>query len=277
VALFDVLKTEKLDFFMAFSSMTALIPRLARGASDYAMANGFVDFFMAYQRRKTGHAGIQSIIWSDWHETGAMTRQSEAAAADIRTRFDRLGIRTFSNPEGCALFELAVTSQIVGAVGYVDPQRFEQVRPKLLHAAFSDEPVPVTAAEPILRHLERWEAQKRSGTGVSVEDVMAVIDLDDMRRLDPLLIHRIHTLLLGETADTVDYAQVIASTVKDVLKLKSIGSAQPFQNCGLDSISAAVLATRLEKTLKREMRPQWFIEFPTVESLTHHLTAELAV
>ena len=62
--------------------------------------------------------------------------------------------------------------------------------------------------------------------------------------------------------------------MKEVLKLKSLDSGQPFQNYGLDSISATILATRLEKRLQREMSPRWLIEFPTVETLSRHLIAE---
>jgi acyl carrier protein len=62
--------------------------------------------------------------------------------------------------------------------------------------------------------------------------------------------------------------------VMEVLKLKDIASDQPFQDYGLDSISAMVLATRLEKKLKRQVQPQWLIDFSTVESLSEYLTAQ---
>jgi acyl carrier protein len=58
------------------------------------------------------------------------------------------------------------------------------------------------------------------------------------------------------------------------LKLKSLSASRPFQDYGLDSISAMVLATRLEKKLKRELPPQWLIEFPTVDALSRHLVAQ---
>jgi acyl carrier protein len=53
-----------------------------------------------------------------------------------------------------------------------------------------------------------------------------------------------------------------------------VSGVEPLQNYGLDSISATVLATRLEKQLKLEIRPQWLIEFPTIEALARHLTAQ---
>jgi acyl carrier protein len=108
-----------------------------------------------------------------------------------------------------------------------------------------------------------------------------VTSLDEIKQLDPVLIHEIHALLFAkpelmeapQPADG-DTAQVIASAVKEVLKLKSLDSEQPFQNYGLDSISATILAARLEKRLKREVAPKWLIEYPTVEMLARHLTAQ---
>ena len=175
-------------------------------------------------------------------------------------------------------------------IGYLDRRRFEQAAPQLLHArpdGLVGEPSVRTvtalkgiADSAIREHIAQWKATKRAGAEVSVRHILDVISLDEIKQLDPILIHEIHALLFAklpaeapQLADG-DTAQVIASAVKEVLKLKSLDSAQPFQNYGLDSISATILAARLEKRLKREISPKWLIEYPTVETLSRYLMTQ---
>jgi acyl transferase domain-containing protein/enoyl-CoA hydratase/carnithine racemase/acyl carrier protein len=294
-SLHTLFKTDEPDFFVSFSSMTGLMPHLARGAGDYAMANSFVDFFTAYQHYQNNNACYKTIIWSDWNQCGAITRIADERVAVIEDNFHRLGMRTFSNREGWALFEQAMASAADSRVfiGYLDRQQFDQVKPQLLYANFNtgesskqavtskpESPAESVPENSILHHLDQWEAEKRSGLEVPVYRITDVISLDQIKHLEPNLIHRIHKLLFAGIAqpaaqeEAVDVAQVIATTVLEVLKLKNFDPAQPFQNYGLDSISAMVLATRLEKRLKQPIQPQWLIDFSTVETLSWHLTAQ---
>jgi acyl carrier protein len=252
------------------------------------MANGFVDFFA--QQRRGGKYRHRAIIWSDWNDTGAITRVSETKAASIARTFERLGLRTFTGREGRALFDRALACAAGGTVilGPMNRERFVAMATELLHARPGQRetvtPVPAELSAPsphsVLTHLERWEAERRAGAVVLPQAVTAVIGLDEIKALEPALIHRIHAVLFGVApvksevaAKGIDYAPVIAAAVKDVLKLKGLDSARAFQDYGLDSISAMVLATRLERELRREVPPQWLIEFPTVDGLARHLTA----
>jgi acyl transferase domain-containing protein/enoyl-CoA hydratase/carnithine racemase/acyl carrier protein/SAM-dependent methyltransferase len=289
-SLHAVFKADPLDFFATFTSMTALVPHLARGAADYAMANAYAELFTAHQNRENGGTRYRTVAWSDWNETGATTRIGEAKAASIKETFDNIGLRTFTNQEGCALFDRALAetgSHVV--IGYVDAQRFGLVRDQLLQARpeftggerFEASAAPqALSAIAVKQHIEALKADKRAGIEISIEDITDAISLDEIKRLDPALIHEIHALLFGAQVlrqaqpPETDYARVIATAVKEVLKLKSLDPAQPFQNYGLDSISATILATRLEKRLAREIPPQWLIEFPSVEALSHHLRTE---
>jgi acyl transferase domain-containing protein/enoyl-CoA hydratase/carnithine racemase/acyl carrier protein len=296
-------KSDSLDFFVSFSSMTGMIPHLARGAADYAMANSFVDFFSAYQHHCSGHARaiFKTIIWSDWNQTGAITRIAAEKRDGIEENFRELGIRTFSNQEGCALFAQAIncTPDSRAFIGFIDRQKFEHVRPRMLHASLaadeaddqppSDRPKASAKAfsEPsFLHHLDRWEAERLAGLDVSIHKITEVISLDQIKNLGPALIHRVHKLLFGAASQQAaqqagqaaeqppELPQVIARTVMEVLKLKDISPTQAFQNYGLDSISAMVLATRLEKRLKLQVQAQWLIEYSTVDSLSQHLAAQ---
>jgi phthiocerol/phenolphthiocerol synthesis type-I polyketide synthase E len=58
---------EPLDFFVLFSSLSAIIGRL--GQVDYVAANAFLDLFAHYYRAKTGCFTV-SIDWSAWEQVG---------------------------------------------------------------------------------------------------------------------------------------------------------------------------------------------------------------
>lgn len=309
-----VLHHDALDFFVALSSMTGVLPHLARGAGDYATANAFVDFFMAYQHEQQQYRQgrqrpclYRSIVWSDWNQTGAITRISPEKAAAVGQTFEALGMRTFSNREGQALFALAMQAQTGSraCVAYVDQARFGSVCSRLLDAHLQTAPAaPVKTSQrsaapnlPVpafLHHLDRWEAEKRAGLEMSVQKLTEVIKLEQIRDLDAALIHRIHKLLFagssqlpaaqtGQALPAVaaspqgqgdELAQLISQTVMEVLKLKSIDTTASFQDYGLDSISAMVLATRLEKRLQQQVQPQWLIDYATVTALTGYLASQ---
>ena len=57
------------------------------------------------------------------------------------------------------------------------------------------------------------------------------------------------------------------------LPVSDIGDDASFYSLGLDSISAVYILDRLEKTLKVEMNPLFFWDYPTVGLLADHLTS----
>lgn len=56
-----------LDFFVLFSSLSAIVGRL--GQVDYVGANAFLDLFAQYYRARTGRFAV-SIDWSAWEQVG---------------------------------------------------------------------------------------------------------------------------------------------------------------------------------------------------------------
>lgn len=287
--LHTVFREDQPDFFVSFASVAGVVPQLARGASDLAMANAFTDFFMAYQEDQLRESRTQyrSIVWSDWNQAGALSRMGSDKRRVIQEKFQQFGLRTFSNSEGCALFEQAMQQAGTGSIfiGYVHAQRFARASALWLHARQEmPAPAPATlASSPValVRHVERWEAERRAGLSVTAQSVADALGKEQIRHLDPALIARIHKLLFSgqEPAQqphqqAPDLTLLIRQTVMEVLKLKQIDSQQPFQSYGLDSISAMVLATRLEKQLDREVQAQWLIDFCTVERLAAHLAAQ---
>ena len=295
--LYTVFSHDALDFFVSFSSLTGLIPKFARGVSDYGMANAFTDFFMAYQFHQHGKTACRTITWSDWNETGAASRVGSEVVDALKENLGALGFLTFSNQEGYDLFARAIglsnTEWVL--LSFLDLERFERAQPRLLFGE-SDSPRDVTPSRPSVatgngpagvnsdpllstldQHLELWERNRSTGRTLSAEDLTDVISLDRIKQLDPDRVHRIHQLMFGGLASEREPTRnehvrdTIRSTLADVLKLVEIDDSESFQIYGMDSISAMVFAMRLEKALQQPVPPSLLIDCPTVQTLSARL------
>ncbi|HEY0195769.1 MAG TPA: beta-ketoacyl synthase N-terminal-like domain-containing protein [Kofleriaceae bacterium] len=117
-ALLAALDPAALRHVVLFSSVAAIVPGLGAGQSDYAMANGFLDYCAQ------AHAGalpITSVQWPSWRDTGL---GEVTAAAYVQT-----GMRSISDAEGLALLDrvLAARPAVVMPL-IVDPARFDAAR-----------------------------------------------------------------------------------------------------------------------------------------------------
>ncbi|ATF14554.1 non-ribosomal peptide synthetase [Brevibacillus brevis X23] len=65
--IFHNCKDEPLQFFVLFSSVSTIIPSLAAGQSDYALANAYMDYFA---EAHADSCPIMSVQWPSWKETG---------------------------------------------------------------------------------------------------------------------------------------------------------------------------------------------------------------
>ena len=87
-------KDEPLQFFVLFSSVSAIIPTLAVGLSDYAMANAYMDYVAEAEMHS---CPIVSIQWPNWEETGL---------GEVKRRaYKQTGLLSHSNTEGLQLLD----------------------------------------------------------------------------------------------------------------------------------------------------------------------------
>lgn len=95
--LYDALLHEPLRFFALFSSVSSVIPALAVGQSDYAMANAYMDYFA---EARAGDCPIVSIQWPSWKETGF----GEVVGA----AYTQTGLLALTDAEGLQLLDRIV-------------------------------------------------------------------------------------------------------------------------------------------------------------------------
>ena len=92
---------EPLQFFILFSSVSAVIPTLASGQSDYAMANAYMDYFA---EANSHTCPIISIQWPCWKETG-MGRKVKSKA------YQETGLLGHTNVEGLQLLDAILSGR----------------------------------------------------------------------------------------------------------------------------------------------------------------------
>ncbi|MEU6831238.1 SDR family NAD(P)-dependent oxidoreductase [Nocardia beijingensis] len=95
----DVLAADRPDFFVLFSSVSAVLPGLSVGLSDYAMANAHLDRF-AEAQHALGRPWFRSINWPSFRDTGF----GEVTSAAYRAT----GLPALSAAEGFELLDAAL-------------------------------------------------------------------------------------------------------------------------------------------------------------------------
>ncbi|MFZ5988511.1 MAG: SDR family NAD(P)-dependent oxidoreductase [Bacillota bacterium] len=148
--LHEVFENDHLKFFVVFSSISAVIPGLATGISDYSAANYFMDAFVESKLRD-GFGYYKSINWPSWRDTGMGTKASG--------KYVDLGLKTISLAEGLQLFDWCIEASHSPCISIlkVDEQKFE-------HGALLQVKKDV---QPVTEEVKPDTAIKAEGTGLS--------------------------------------------------------------------------------------------------------------
>jgi len=116
----ECLQDDRLSYFVLFSSISAVVPDLATGLSDYAAANSYMDYFAAYQHA-LGNTSFRAINWPSWKEVG----MGEVTSGNYR----KTGLLTHTTEEGMAMLHAVMSRQ--GSAAYIpclsgeEPLRFD--------------------------------------------------------------------------------------------------------------------------------------------------------
>jgi len=250
---------DPLDFFMLFSSIGAFG---VRGSSCHSYACAFQNAFARHRnqlRDRGERAGsATSLAWGPW------TSDPIHAAADPERRA-RIAAEGFALNTVSGAFPLlgaACTSPeaVVGLFSVRDSDRARRRLGMAVDGSF------VSSFE---EHLVAWES---TGRALSVDELATVISIEDIKSLPPASIDRVSRLVFPEEdlaprATNGNLRELVCETLADVLHLQQVDDRETFQNYGMDSVSAMVFATRLERKLKCVVKPEWLIDHPSVEGL----------
>ncbi|WP_160395836.1 SDR family NAD(P)-dependent oxidoreductase [Paenibacillus sp. MMS18-CY102] len=230
----------ELRFAVLYSSVSAIIPSLAVGQSDYAMANSYMDYVAEAMQDRLP---IISIQWPNWKESGLGEISGGAYA--------QTGLLGLTDNEGLALLGRIIDGE---RPAVVMPARIQQAswEPKrLLQAGRSQQAVHErlgsaavaagAAGMPgILSASQKTTASRqRAGTGTPVERV----------------------------------GQWLTELLAEQLKLDAarLQWDKPFQDYGMDSILLAQVVTRLDKAVGEAVDPGAMLEHSTIRAFAHYL------
>jgi len=152
-----VLAGQPLKRFVLFSSVSSVVPTLAAGQSDYAMANAFMDAY-AWHQHSHGRREFLSIQWPAWGETGMAAGKMEIPA------YTRTGFTSLTTDAGLELLGRvwSVTDPVVlagmmrtGTVAHSEllRTRLGEAALKALAAPKADGPAPATDRGEIVEWL----------------------------------------------------------------------------------------------------------------------------
>lgn len=239
--LHQLTKDQPLDFFVLFSSASALLG--TPGQANYAAANAFLDGFAAY-RRGLGLPGL-SINWGSWDEVGmaadrglldTLSQQGETAIP-LQKGLEVLG--QLLNEPAAQIGVMAVQwLRFLQQQKYVSPF-YENFSKPAENLSLSHKPMAVSKLENFRTQLAQAVEQNR-----------------------------------GELLETHVREQVARTLGKEVAALsteKNIG----FITLGFDSLTSIELRNSLQRSLECALPVTFAFDYPTVEAAVAYLAEKV--
>jgi acyl transferase domain-containing protein/NADPH:quinone reductase-like Zn-dependent oxidoreductase/short-subunit dehydrogenase len=235
----------KLDFFVLFSSVAAMIGNL--GQSGYAAANAFMDGLAAHRRRR-GLAAT-SINWGPWAETGM--------AANLGVdRFASQGIQPLSPAAGLRALKRVLTENPVQAmVADIDWAAYGSAHGLTGKAGLFAG--LVTQGSPQGRQLKQ-------------DDTKAAVARD--------IVAELRAVLPVERGELIrDYLRELARQTLGYGKDEHIAIDQPLVDQGFDSLMSVDMRNRLNRALGRALPASLLFDYPTLDRVARYLLETVIV
>jgi phthiocerol/phenolphthiocerol synthesis type-I polyketide synthase C len=225
----------ELDFFVCFSSSTALLG--ATGQGNYAAANAFMDGLVQH-RRSSGLPGL-SINWGPWGEVGMI------AELDQRdwNRWVELGFGHIAPEQGVAILDqlLGREDSSQAAVLPIDWPKYLQQFQNGASTSFFEAVRPADREEVIAQPRAQFLEQFRATPAAKQRDA-----------------------LLG-------YVRSQIGKVSQMQAVEQIQSRQRLFDLGLDSLMAVELKDGLQAGLGKTLPATLVFDYPTLEALVDYL------
>ncbi len=241
--LYEKTKDVNLDFFVLFSSASAILGTVGQG--NYAASNAFMDA-LANRMRSEGRPGL-SVNWGTWAEVGL------AAAEGVRgDRLEARGLTPLSLKAGVKSLDFLLKADRARAV----------VMPLNLKKWFQN--YKSAAETPLYDELSKQEnitaeAVAGEGEGVNLREELMAVE-DGKERV---------TLILSYLQNIT--AQVLRLSPEDV------DVNQPLGSFGLDSLMALELRNRLQAATGLTLPATLAWAYPTIALMGPHLASEMGI
>jgi acyl transferase domain-containing protein/acyl carrier protein len=237
--LHELTQDKPLDFFILFSSASALIG--FPGQANYAAANVFLDA-LAHYRQAQGLPAL-SINWGPWAEVGLA-----AATTQRGERLAQRGVESLQPEEGLRLLEQLMRGNTAQAgVFPFDLSRWSAFYPVVDHLPYFTR----------LRHDPTVPAQGHS-TGFSLRESLEAADPP-------------HRRVWLEDYLREQVAQALRCTPERIHRQAPLG------NLGVDSLLGLEIRNRLEAASGLSLPVTLLWNYPTLADLAAHLAEQLAV
>lgn len=230
-----------LDFFVLFSSMTAVISQPGQGT--YAAANAFLDALARFRRARGQTA--TSIQWGLWDDTGlAKVRGTQKSFQDYKGR----GIGEFNTETALECLELALRQNLAGCLAV--PVRWEQFA-----SSFDGSSVPLM--------FSRLTGEKNIAPAnvevTSIKEKLLALPSGPLRR----------ALLEGHLKE------ILAAVLKT--QASRLDSAKTMGSFGVDSLIALEFVRRLTKSTSVPLSATVVFNYPTIQLLAMQLALRMRI
>jgi len=235
-----LLRDDRLDFFVLFSSAGAMLGQPGQG--NYAAANAFLDA-LAHYRQAQGRPAL-SINWGAWAGEGFA---ESVGGKRLAARLALLGISSIAPRQALEILEhlLGQNAHQVVAV----PVNWKQYR----------EFYPADSASPLLTELVRESAEIPQAAGHTSERRAAILAAEPVER---------RQLLQSYLSEQVARALGLSPSKLDL--------QQSLSELGLDSLMAVELKNRIAVDLKVNVPVVKFLQGFSVEQAVTQVLEQLA-
>ena len=181
-SLVELCERDRPAFIVLFSSLAAVVPRLAAGVVEYAAANAFVDLTASYLARR-GRAEVCSIAWPPWAGIGMRA----PIGVDV-------GVRPLSVHEGLLILDAVIAGPVPANVIVAAPSSAPLDLERLLSGQAPTPLIGSGVSHGLVARSEspelvpRWLTQVFCGTvGISVEELDPALPFGELG-IDSILI-----------------------------------------------------------------------------------------
>ncbi|WP_018016280.1 SDR family NAD(P)-dependent oxidoreductase [Teredinibacter turnerae] len=229
----------KLQFFIAYSSVSSVVPVLTAGRSDYGPANGALNSWIAAQAEHYSNSGFVSVLWPS-HESGGMP-------VITSERYQNTGLACLTEDQADQFLRIIMQAAIQGRLHDVlllphldislPLNLFPQKSPSAMLAGVSE------------------------ASNLKSEDIVSPATTDQPSTDSSDLLASLTTLF----AEKLLIAQ------------ENLAAEASFSDLGIDSILIADLVRAIETKFECVMPPSAILEHPTLVQLADFLNEELGV